>query len=676
MAAALHLTVTELVCVCTQPGWLEAWRAGRRPGTQVPGGDGIPLYGARLHLIAQSFVDWAVAGHNAERAAMLDTVAAIYARLQECGGEKLLRHLLKSGRVDAAARASENLERLASHFAEVRRNFPAFHSWADVYIAQEYALKSVTLWSQPGRVLRASGRIDALRHGRAQTLEIVDYKFSAGTDPQKELVQLALYQRLLQLQHGLRADGCLEYLWPHRQTTPCTAEQLEQIYRSQVEPVLGTLFGADRPSAPPPVPPRPDPSAPLPPIRLGSLRNNASRDLELDMALLARHCAVLGGTGSGKTTAALNIVEQALAAGVPAVLLDRKGDLCRYADDAAWQDASWALQHRERRARLRAELDIAVYTPGAPQGRALRLPLAPAGLAQLGGIERDLASRESAAALAQALKLNRPADQPKAAILSCAFQILSARITDRGILLEDLLMLLDADDPELAEAMGHLEQRHRRALLQAIQTFRIMSGALFDPRAESLDWSELLGRRHGRRPLTIISTKFLGDDGSTLFWVAQLFLELLRYVSRHPSERLQGLLMIDEADLYLPAMRSPATKAPLESLLRRARSGGIGLMLCTQSPGDLDYRGRDNIRSWLLGAIREARALEKLSGLLTDSHVASESLSRQKTGQFVLAAEGRATPFDSLPNSIQTRQMAEPDILEAARRSVRPGALV
>ena len=111
--------------------------------------------------------------------------------------------------------------------------------------------------------------------------------------------------------------------------------------------------------------------------------------------------------------------------------------------------------------------------------------------------------------------------------------------------------------------------------MQTIQTFGIMSGHLLDPSAETLVCKELFAQSLGKTKLSIISTKFLGDDLMTLFWIAQFFLELLRHVSRKPSDKLQGILMIDEADIYLPAMRVPATKGPLESLLKRARSVSV-----------------------------------------------------------------------------------------------------
>src|ERR671929_1621730 len=89
-----------------------------------------------------------------------------------------------------------------------------------------------------------------------------------------------------------------------------------------------------------------------------------------------------------------------------------------------------------------------------------------------------------------------------------------------------------------------------------------------------------------------------------------------RWMGQHSGPRLQAVFLFDEADLYLPAVRQPATKGPMESLLRRARSAGVGLFLATQSPGDFDYRCRDQVLTWLVGRVKEPVAIAKLKPML------------------------------------------------------------
>jgi hypothetical protein len=548
----------------------------------------------------------------------------------------------------------------------------SYHEHAEPERAQGRAVRGVVLWHRSLKPV-GEGMRKQLGLPAAQGLVLLDLS-------DLQMAELYAAQALFfDVCQGdmpeVNVPTLLDFLGRRLQASACQLAGL-------TGPDAAVVSGAEVAPSVPFMPPRDVPapaasrSAPMPPsasttdAQLGVQRHHPNPPVTLPLAALARHSAVLGGTGSGKTTAALNLIEQVLAQGIPAVLLDRKGDLCRYAQPEAWNDPQWPPAPHfdpQRRAALHRRLTISVYTPGAIQGRGLRLPLAPAGLAQLPPEERDQAAHDSASVFAQALGLTRAADQPRKAVLVRVFQLLARRLETRGIVLDDVLELLSGDDPDLLASIGVLDPKLCRQLAEKVQTFKINSGSLLDERAEPLDWAQWLRPRpDGRIPLTIVSTKFLGDEGSTLFWVAQFFLELLRHVSRHPCDQLQGLLMIDEADLYLPATKVPATKGPLESLLKRARSGGVGLMLCTQSPGDLDYRGRDNIRNWLLGSIREARALEKLQGLLADSRVQPDQLSKQKAGQFVFAAEGRATPFDAIPNLVQTRQLSEPDILRVA----------
>src|SRR5262245_27110657 len=125
--------------------------------------------------------------------------------------------------------------------------------------------------------------------------------------------------------------------------------------------------------------------------------------------------------------------------------------------------------------------------------------------------------------------------------------------------------------------------------------------------------------------------------------------------------------MFDEADIYLPATSKPPTKPPLESLLKRARSAGISVMLATQSPGDLDYKCRENVRNWFVGLVKETRALEKLKPLLSESKLDAKAvLPKQKVGQFFMLSETAALPLTAERNLVETQQLSEPEIIGIA----------
>ena len=104
-------------------------------------------------------------------------------------------------------------------------------------------------------------------------------------------------------------------------------------------------------------------------IRLGTTTTMRAEPIYLPAEHLKTHVAFLGTTGSGKTTAALGMVEQLLERGVSVLLVDRKGDLARYATDAWWADP--ASPDHARKADLRARIEVELFTPGNPRGRPL-----------------------------------------------------------------------------------------------------------------------------------------------------------------------------------------------------------------------------------------------------------------------------------------------------------------
>ena len=119
---------------------------------------------------------------------------------------------------------------------------------------------------------------------------------------------------------------------------------------------------------------------------------------------------------------------------------------------------------------------------------------------------------------------------------------------------------------------------------------------------------------------------------------------------------------------YLPATSKPVTKEPMEGLLKRARSAGVGLMLATQSPGDFDYQCLENINTWFVGKIKEDTAIKKMKPMLSDCRLdVSDRLTSQEIGQFFIVQDGLVTPTQSLRSAVETEQLPEDEILQLAR---------
>ncbi len=392
-----------------------------------------------------------------------------------------------------------------------------------------------------------------------------------------------------------------------------------------------------------------------------------AKAITLNRDVLKRHAAVLGGSGSGKTTLALSIIEQMLLRGIPAVLIDRKGDLCSYANPDVWRanDNEYG-ERRGEREKLADSIDVAVYTPGRSSGRPISITLLPNGMNELPEHEQQLLANLSAAALGDMLHLkNSATHQKQSGTLSVALKILGTRFS-KAVGLNDLIHLLEDEDPELSDLTQRMDPsgKIRRDLIGQLDSLRHRNSSLFEGGGESLRMEALLGRgqfarRDGRTRLSIIYTGFLGDNENILFWVSQFLSEALRFCQRNPNDQLQAVVMFDEADLYIPANAKPATAEPLQSLLKRARSAGLGIMLATQSPGDLDYKSRDQITSWFIGRVREDTALKKLKAAFqSESGLdAAAVLPGQTVGEFHLVQEGLVRAMKAQRSLIQAEQV-------------------
>ncbi|WP_257457645.1 helicase HerA domain-containing protein [Archangium lipolyticum] len=433
-----------------------------------------------------------------------------------------------------------------------------------------------------------------------------------------------------------------------------------------------------RPVAPPVTVKPPAPVPPMPPrkrdpIRIGEVDSLLREPVLFSPDELTRHAAFLGGSGSGKTTLALNVVEQLLLQGIPTILVDRKGDLAGYATDSFWTHPIEDARRNARRNQLHERLDVALFTPGHPHGRPLAIPIVPDGLASLSDFDRQQATRHAAEALSGMLDYRQsPRDKSCRTLLAQALDQY-VQLTQDSVSLENLVKFIGDKDPRLVNAAGRLDMKLFDKLADDLDRLRIDAKLLLGSEAEKLDMDLLLGRglhaKSGRTRLTIISTKFLGDNNNVLFWVSQLLIEVTRWLNRNPSNGLQAVLMFDEADLYLPAMRQPSTKQPMENLLKRARSAGLGLMLATQSPGDFDYKCRDTIRSWFIGRVKEKTALDKMKPMLNEARVDVSRIPGQGVGEFHIARDGKVDRVKTEPSALATDQLSDDELLRLAART-------
>ncbi len=371
---------------------------------------------------------------------------------------------------------------------------------------------------------------------------------------------------------------------------------------------------------------------------------------------LLTHGVIVGMTGSGKTGLVTVLVEEALRAEIPVLVVDIKGDLPNLAlafpsfDESAmtpWIEAPpddadgiadpplvrQAIEQR-RQGLQRASIGerelvdfgarslVRVITPGSDAGEPLHL---------LSSLERrssrwdhDVAGARATltAAISLVLQLvgreSDPGRSKEHALLSVLAEKRLATGKDAPI---DALVL-DVIEPPLVTIGAlpldeFLGPKARRDLAADLNTLLATPSFVSWRTGQSIDVARWMEKQDGKTPATIVSVAHL-DDAERMLVLGVVLEEVLTWVRSLPgTSRLKALIVFDEIYGYLPPHpHSPPTKRPLVALMKQARAYGVGCVLATQNPMDLDYRALSNAGTWCLGRLQtDADRARVLDGL-------------------------------------------------------------
>lgn len=349
---------------------------------------------------------------------------------------------------------------------------------------------------------------------------------------------------------------------------------------------------------------------------------------------LVTHGVILGRTGSGKTGLGAVLVEELALSRVPVLVVDPKGDMTNLAlafpgleadglrpwvdpeRDAAEEAARWRRgleasgQAVDRVAAYRRAARVTVYAPGwVRSGDVPRVDLWPSlrpprGLSAEGRAEQ---ARGLVSALLGAAGLGVDATDPRHVLVS----ELVAHLWERGADASIDALVAGVQEPPF-QAVGpmaldrFLPPGERDKLARALVAYARSAGRWSG--GTPLDMDVLLARPEGDGParVSVFTTAHLEPDERT-FFVTLLVESLLGWMAEQPgTTRLRALLLIEEArGLLPPHPLDPPSKAPLARLIAQARAFGLGVVLSTQHPVDLDYKALSNVGTWFLGGLRE-----------------------------------------------------------------------
>jgi len=360
-------------------------------------------------------------------------------------------------------------------------------------------------------------------------------------------------------------------------------------------------------------------------------------------------------TGSGKTGLCIDILEEAALNGIPALLIDPKGDIGNLllhfpslspedfqpwidpdearrdgksiAEAAAqtaeiWRDGleKWDIQP-ERIQRVKDAVEYAVYTPGSDAGLPISIVSTLAAPPLSWEQERELLREKISSTVTALLSLvdidADPMRSREHILLANIFE--EAWKNKRDLTLTELI--LQVQNPSL-EKLGAFEVEQffpaddRMAL--ATQLNSLLASPAFQAwmEGEPLDPERLLWTPEGDPRQTVFYLAHLSDR-ERMFFVTLLLSAVESWMRTQPgSPSLRALIYFDEVLGFLPPVKEPPSKAPLMRMFKQARAFGVGMLLATQNPVDLDYKALSNAGTWFVGRLQteqdKARLLDGL----------------------------------------------------------------
>lgn len=372
---------------------------------------------------------------------------------------------------------------------------------------------------------------------------------------------------------------------------------------------------------------------------------------------LTTHGLIVGMTGSGKTGLSIALLEDAAIDGIPAIVIDPKGDLSNLfltfpnlqaQDFEPWLDgadatrkgmdikqfskhtanmwkkglADWG-QDGKRIQRFKDSCELALYTPGNTSGRPIKVLSSFAAPDKLLLEDADALRERVTGVVSGLLSLIGVDTDP----IRSREHILISNLINKA--------WMDGKDYELGQLIADIQNppftklgvmdlesffgaRDRMELSMVINSLLASPGFSAWMEGEALDIDSMLHTKDGKPKLSILSIAHLSEQ-ERMFFVSLFLNEMVSWVRSQPgTSSLRALLYMDEVAGYFPPTANPPSKPPMLTLLKQARAHGLGVLLATQNPVDLDYKGLANMGTWFLGRLQterdKARVLDGLEG--------------------------------------------------------------
>ena len=396
---------------------------------------------------------------------------------------------------------------------------------------------------------------------------------------------------------------------------------------------------------------------------------------------LATHAVCVGMTGSGKTGLCIALLEEATIDGVPSIIIDPKGDLTNLlltfpdlkpSDFAPWVNEEeaqkkslspeeYAAQQSElwkkglaewgqdgaRIKRLRDAADFRIYTPGSSAGIPVSIlnsfAAPPPAIRDDNELMRERINTTVASLLGLLAIDADPIKSREHILISNIF----GKAWPAGTDLDIAALIQQIQSPPFAK-LGVLDLESFFPAKERFELAMLLNNLLAAPgfsnwlEGEPLDIQQILHTSEGKPRVAIFSIAHL-NDAERMFFVSLLLNQTLGWMRTcSGTTSLRAILYMDEIFGYFPPVANPPSKLPLLTLLKQGRAFGLGVVLVTQNPADLDYKGLSNTGTWFIGRLQtdrdKARVIEGLEGVAAGT---GQEFDHQKMEQTIAGLSNR-----------------------------------
>ncbi|MAL64762.1 MAG: hypothetical protein CMF94_01525, partial [Candidatus Marinimicrobia bacterium] len=396
-------------------------------------------------------------------------------------------------------------------------------------------------------------------------------------------------------------------------------------------------------------------------------KNKDDDPVELSLSSMQKHFACFGASGSGKTVASKIIVEEMVRNEIPVIAFDPQGDIASLAMPEDFDNLKKYNIDRDIYDSFYEKSEVLIWTPASAKGLPLCInPMQFEGIEKLGKNDQIRYFSSTAKNIAALIGYDADSDDGQAvdSILTAIFE----HCVDSNIKIEkfqNLISILKDLPDNIVDLVSTVGTRKlMKDLQRKISLLTTGSRRLLFETGTPANIEILLGKNSNssKTRVSVIYLNTLQTQEEKEFFIASITQLMYQWMLLNPlkngQDGLQGLYYIDEIAPFIPPVKKPACKESLMLLFKQARKYGIGCLIATQNPGDMDYKALAQFSTTNLGKLTQKQDLKKVQPILEasimgDSDKAMSKLPGLNAGNFILISPD----YDSQLQEINTRRL-------------------